>query len=564
LSIIKSKIRGIENESPFQSSPPSRSLGEVAKIVELAIESLKKYYIPHVRWRIENEVGNLGHEIKILHKNAVALNRFRIYDDLAHFERSSCSWRNPYDAVIYGSVGEILDYIGSEGASRLTNRKVATFRNNTAPSITNPNKYISYGTHYNILLSRKVCDGSSKKWNEFLEKLLPYFVTRILLIGIGGFIPTSSLPSRLREKYKLPEYGFKFVISPRSHFLMTDISQDTMKFRGIVNKRDEPHANPNKYWRYHDINDEAQRCIFQQYVTDVMQTLVFSAFERGYIKKVPKIKDWEEITRLSMDTPQVREGDLDFSSPEWKIEVIDDGNIRSVDAVEDILIGVYLNSIEEMLNKESDVDSNDKHAYEILETTLRELARRNLESLYYGLDWITKQIIIFDSLQNNTTRCEKCKLTNCKHVALSAQNQYELVDGKVLYYIGLNKDSNDNDIFDPNYHPSLFDCRESLEFAKDNIDEDWSTFYKRVRDGLLRAPRDTRDYFVSSLLNNRNINSRIKSVSWGEVVVGNSLIVLDEPFMLSEKEIGNISEAESIEDIERKVKYLYPNKIIKL
>jgi hypothetical protein len=131
--------------------------------------------------------------------------------------------------------------------------------------------------------------------------------------------------------------------------------------------------------------------------------------------------------------------------------------------------------------------------------------------------------------------------------------------------MGLNKDNNDNDIFDSNYHPSLFDCRESLEFAKDNIDyEDWSTFFKRVRDGLSHAPRDNRDHFVSSLLNNRNINSRIKSVSWGEVQIDNLLIILDEPFMLSEEEIGNISEVETIEEIERKVKYLYPNKIIKL
>jgi hypothetical protein len=556
MSIIKSKIRGIENESPFQPLSPTYSLWEIRKIVESAIESLKKYHVPHVSWRVENEIGNLSHEIELLHKNMVALNRFRIYDDLAHFERSSCSWRNPYDAVIYGSVGEILDYIGCEEAGRLRKIKVVTLRNNTAQNIRYPDEYISYATHYNILLSRKVCDGSSRKWKEFLEKLLPYFVTRIILIGIGGFIPTSYLPSQLREKHKLPKDGFKFVISPRSHFLRTIISSDTMKFRGIVNTRDEPHANPKKYWRYHDINDEAQRCIFQQYVTDVMQTLVFSAFERGYIKKVPKIKDWEEdwkeIIKLSIDTPQVYRGDLDFSSPEWKIE-LDDGNIRRVDAVEDILIGVYLNSIEEMLSKESDVDSNDKRAYEILEITLRELSRRNLESLYYGLDWITKQIIIFDSTKDN------------KHLGLIAQKQYELVDGKVLYYMGLNKDNNDNYIFDSNYHPSLFDCRESLEFAKDNIDyEDWGAFFKRVRDGLSHAPRDNRDHFVSNLLNNRNINSRIKSVSWGEVQIDNLLIILDEPFMLSEEEIGNISEVETIEEIERKVKYLYPNKIIKL
>jgi hypothetical protein len=559
--VIESRIRGIENESPFQTSPPTENIGEIYRIVDSAINGLRRYSIPDVIWLVEKEVGDLQHEEKIL-KNQVALNRFRIYNDLGHFERSTCSWRKPFDAVVYGLVGEVFDYLGIRSAQLTTGKEIIAHRNNAGKSVEG-NFYVSCGTHYNILLSREACN--KKKWKEFLDKLLPYFVTRELVTGIGGFVPTQHIPLKLRRKYGLRENVLKFVISPRSLFLNTPISLSTVGFRGVVNIRDEPHANPEKYWRYHDINDEAQRCIWQQYVVDCMQTLVFSAYEKGYIKNVPKVADWEQIKELSINTPPRVAGDLDFQACDWKIDVIENGKRKKVDAIEDILIGVYLSSVKDMLIDEPEVSYKDKLAYSVVKKTLELLAKRELEYLFYGLDWITKDILINEVLNDREMKCERCGISDCIHNAVGAQHQYELVDQKVLYYIGMRQDENNIDIFDPNYSFSLFDPRDSFEFARNNIPgEGWNQLFDKVKSGLVHSPEDTRDYFASSLLNNPKISQYVTHISWGEIWLKNVKIIVDEPFMLTKDEIGDLSYVENVDEIVRIVKNLYPEKVVEI
>jgi hypothetical protein len=561
MAVIESRIRGIENESPFQTSPPSEDEEEICYIVNSAIDGLRKYSIPNVLWLVEREMGNLEHEKKIL-KNQVALNRFRIYNDLAHFERSTCSWRKPFDAVVYGLVGEVFDYLGIRSAQLITGKKIITHRNNVA-RYPKENFYISYGTHYNILLDRKACN--EEKWKEFLDKLLPYFITRQLVIGIGGFVPTECIPLKLREKYGLKKNTLKFVISPRSLFLEKPISLSTVFSRGVVNTRDEPHANPKKYWRYHDINDEAQRCIWQQYVVDCMQTLVFSAYEKGYIKDVPKVASWKQIKELSINTPPRVAGDLDFQACDWKIDVIEDGKRKKVDAVEDILIGVYLSCVEDMLMDEPEVSYKDKLAYNVVKKTLELLAKRELEYLFYGLDWVTKDILINERLNDKEMPCNRCGISDCIHNAVGVHQQYGLVDQKVLYYLGIKKDENDVDIFDPNYSFSIFDPRDSFEFARNNIPgEKWDELFNMVKNGLIHSPEDTRDYFASSLLNNTKISPYITYISWGEIWLKNVKIILDEPFMLTKDEVGDLSYIENIDEIVRIVKNLHPEKVVEI
>jgi len=561
MPIIESKIRGIENESPLQTIPPTQYVWEIDYIVNSAIDGLRKYSLPEVLWLVDREIGNLEYERRIL-KNQVALNRFRIYNDLAHFERSSCSWRKPFDAVVYGLVGEIFDYLGMRSAQLITGKKIMCHRNNVAKLAGYPKRdiFISYGTHYNIILNREVCN--EKKWGEFLNKLLPYFITRQLVTGIGGYVPLKYVPSKFRRKHGLNGDVLKFVISPRSLFLHTPISPSTSSPRGIVNVRDEPHANPNKYWRYHDINNEAQRCIWQQYVVDCMQTLVFSAYEKGYIKNVPKIADWEQIKELSIDTPPRYAGDLDFQACEWKIDVIENGEIKKVDAVEDILIGVYLSSVKDMLTDEGEVSYMDKVAYSVVKKTLELLAKRKLDDLFYGLDWITRDILINEVLNDLDKVCNRCGTSDCVHNAVGVHQQYGLVDQKVRYYLGETKDENGIDIFDPNYSFSIFDPRDSFEFASNNIPgERWDELFNKVKYGLFYAPEDTRDYFASSLLNNPRIYPHITHISWGEIWFKNVKILVDEPFMLTKDEIGDLSNVEDVDEIVRIVKYLYPENV---
>jgi hypothetical protein len=165
------------------------------------------------------------------------------------------------------------------------------------------------------------------------------------------------------------------------------------------------------------------------------------------------------------------------------------------------------------------------------------------------LDWITKDILINDILKNKDLKCEECRISNCVHNAIYAQDSYELVDRKVLYYVGEKRGENGVDIFDPDYSTSLFDPRDSFEFARINIPgENWDELFNKVKWGVVHSPEDTRDYFVSSLLNNPKISPYISYISWGEIWL--------------KDEDGDLSYIENVDEIVRIVKNLYPEKVV--
>jgi hypothetical protein len=168
-------------------------------------------------------------------------------------------------------------------------------------------------------------------------------------------------------------------------------------------------------------------------------------------------------------------------------------------------------------------------------------------------------------LNDRKIKCERCGISDCIHNAVAAQYQYELIDQKVLYYIGMREDENNIDIFDPNYSFSLFDPRDSFEFARNNIPgECWNQLFDKVKYGLVHSPEDTRDYFASSLLNNPKISQYVTHISWGEIWLKNVKIIVDEPFMLTKDEIGDLSYVENIDEIVRIVKNLYPEKVVEI
>jgi hypothetical protein len=363
-------------------------------------------------------------------------------------------------------------------------------------------------------------------------------ITRILLIGGGDFVPTEMIPHHMlsREERRA---DFKYVISPRAMFLTYRTSLGTTEGkRGLFNERCEPHANPRKYWRYHDINLEGQRCVYQQYLTDCAQALVFAAYEKGYLKRVPRVAGWEQIKVLSKDTAECR----------WQVEL---KGGQKVDAVADILEGTYLAAIEDMLTHEGELSKADKIGFNVLKATLKELGQRtHEESLYYGLDWVTKKSVIEDKLTDGQP-CDKCGRDSCTHKALVASWQYTLIDRGVLHYLDKTVDWELCDC--------LFDPRDSLEFVRQNIPwERWDRLSRRVTHALTHAPDDTRDWFASEVLK----RFPVRYSTWGKLYFDEGIIHLDEPFMLTREEFGDrLRQVDSVSQLLAEVKRLYPRKV---
>jgi proteasome accessory factor A len=116
----------------------------------------------------------------------------------------------------------------------------------------------SYGSHENLLVRR------SMDFSHLTSVLLPFLVTRQLLVGAGALVParpTFQAPTGETNRAGAgsapdarPQAGGRtFGLSARSDVMWEGLSSATTRSRPIINARDEPHADAEKYRRLHVI-----------------------------------------------------------------------------------------------------------------------------------------------------------------------------------------------------------------------------------------------------------------------------------------------------------------------
>ena len=164
--------------------------------------------------------------------NAVLRNGARLYVDHAHPEFSSPETANPREAVLWDRAGE---HVMAEAMAILKRRgrEIVLYKNNV------DGKGAAYGSHENYLMRREVDFG------DVIRYLTPFFVTRPVLCGAGRV--------GLGQRSEVP--GFQ--ISQRADYVENDIGLETTFNRPIINTRDEPHADPQKWRRLHVIGGDA-------------------------------------------------------------------------------------------------------------------------------------------------------------------------------------------------------------------------------------------------------------------------------------------------------------------
>ena len=91
----------------------------------------------------------------------------------------------------------------------------------------------SYGCHENYLISR-IGDFS-----KITDVLVPFLVSRQLICGAGKVLHTAR--------------GAEYSVSQRAEHIWESVSSATTRSRPIINTRDEPHADPERYRRLHVI-----------------------------------------------------------------------------------------------------------------------------------------------------------------------------------------------------------------------------------------------------------------------------------------------------------------------
>jgi Pup amidohydrolase len=169
--------------------------------------------------------------------NTVLTNGARFYVDHAHPEYSSPECSNARDLVIWDKAGErILEDAARRAATTLpSGSEVLVHKNNT------DGKGAAYGTHENYLVPRSV------PFARLVKDLTPFFVSRLVYVGAGR------IGSELSD-------DVPFQLSQRADFFEVEVGLETTLKRPIINTRDEPHSDPERYRRLHVINGDANLC----------------------------------------------------------------------------------------------------------------------------------------------------------------------------------------------------------------------------------------------------------------------------------------------------------------
>jgi proteasome accessory factor A len=195
--------------------------------------------------------------------NLILPNGARYYVDHAHPEYSTPECTNPRDLVIWDKAGERILNISRMRAEAVSppEQRILIYKNNT------DSKGNSYGTHENYLMDRRC------PFTRIVQHLMPFFVTRQTFTGAGKVGSENNL-----------EYT-PYQISQRADFLETEVGLETMHSRPIINTRDEPHADPEKYRRLHVIVGDANMCEIATYLKAGTTAIVLSMIEDDFIDK---------------------------------------------------------------------------------------------------------------------------------------------------------------------------------------------------------------------------------------------------------------------------------------
>ena len=190
--------------------------------------------------------------------NVFLENGARLYLDVgSHPEYATPECDSVTDLVGHDKAGErILESLLSAAQMRLHEEgisgEVYLFKNNT-DSAGN-----SYGCHENYLVARQ------GEFARMAEILIPFFVTRQVYAGAGKVLHGPR--------------GAQYCLSQRAEHIWEGVSSATTRSRPIINTRDEPHADAERYRRLHVIVGDSNMSEFTSFlkvgVTDLVLRMV--------------------------------------------------------------------------------------------------------------------------------------------------------------------------------------------------------------------------------------------------------------------------------------------------
>ncbi|MFC6085409.1 Pup--protein ligase [Sphaerisporangium aureirubrum] len=290
--------------------------------------------------------------------NVFLRNGARLYLDVgSHPEYATPECDNVAELVTHDKAGErILEGLLVDAEKRLREEGIAgdiyLFKNNT-DSAGN-----SYGCHENYCVSRQ------GEFGRLADVLIPFLVTRQIICGAGKVLQTPR--------------GAVYCVSQRAEHIWEGVSSATTRSRPIINTRDEPHGDAERFRRLHvivgDSNMSETTTLLKVGATDLVLRMV----EAGIVMR-----------DLSLENPirAIREVSHDMTGRR-RVRLANGREASSLEIQQE-----YLGKARDFVDRRGG-DVIAKRVLELWERTLRAVETEDLDLVSREIDWVTKYQLI--------------------------------------------------------------------------------------------------------------------------------------------------------------------------
>jgi proteasome accessory factor A len=266
-------VRGAVESNPIAASSVliNAYVHELARATEGARPHAK------VGWDFEDEhpeidargitaESTMAPEVETHLVNAVLTNGARYYVDHAHPECSTPECADPRSIVVYDKAAELILQRSMRAAVPLLpeGQEIVVYKNNS------DGKGNSYGCHENYLMDRQVPFG------RIVAHVMPHFISRQVFTGAGKVGS---------EVVGLTAEDVPFQLTQRADFFEEEVGLETTLKRPIVNTRDEPHADAQRYRRLHVIVGDANLSEVATFLKVGTTALVLAMIEDEFLPR---------------------------------------------------------------------------------------------------------------------------------------------------------------------------------------------------------------------------------------------------------------------------------------
>ncbi|MFI9839755.1 Pup--protein ligase [Nonomuraea sp. NPDC051941] len=290
--------------------------------------------------------------------NVFLPNGARLYLDVgSHPEYATPECDNIVELVTHDKAGErILEGLLVDAEKRLREEGIAgdiyLFKNNT-DSAGN-----SYGCHENY------CVGRHGEFGRLADVLIPFLVTRQIICGAGKVLQTPR--------------GAVYCVSQRAEHIWEGVSSATTRSRPIINTRDEPHGDAERFRRLHvivgDSNMSETTMLLKVGATDLVLRMV----EAGIVMR-----------DMSLENPirAIREVSHDMTGRR-RVRLANGREASSLEIQQE-----YLGKAKDFVDQRGG-DVIARRVLELWERTLRAVETGDLDTVSREIDWVTKYQLI--------------------------------------------------------------------------------------------------------------------------------------------------------------------------